>query len=161
MRKAQLDFQIAMFFRIIGLTLTAFLAISIVILNYSDTKLKPEKVVAETFVVNVLNNDYINYHGLSGRVYQGVIPLENFTDESLSSLKLDRDLLAAKLTLLHLEGSEIGSVYYKKQLYQSWKPLVDAGLKGAPARTVKLFPVTIKNKGNYQPGFLRVEVLVP
>lgn len=110
---------------------------------------------------------------ITGRVYPGVISLEEFENSFAMSSRLNQaffyekqPVFAAVINLnLPEQNKKVESVYYYKEWYDKWHPLGASRLigKGAVIKKTMSFNVLVRQKTSPHdiPGILTMEIVTP
>lgn len=100
------------------------------------------------------------------RPYPGIIDIALFTETRLGNAvryQSENTQLAARLTLIGMDGAEIRSIIYNKEWYNRWKPLDKPNLVGSGAVTsyTMVRYVLVQDSATRYPANLSIEVIFP
>lgn len=155
------------------LTIAVMAGIFLLVGYYSKLTVNIDDVVPEVLFYRIMYSpNSISYtDNITGRVYPGIISLDNFTDETLDraiNYSYERHI-AAKLELYAGDRRTlVKTTYLNKVWYERFEPLSDrpygidgpSGPGSVEIRT-RASPVVYRESGINQPGFLVVSILTP
>jgi len=159
-------------FMILNLLLLIIVAVFLVFLInlFTVQELDIQRLEAEVLKDRILysKNCISFYDSEIDRSYPGIIDMEKFSEENLKNCLFfveENRNIATKLTLLNPNNEEIKTIYYNKEWYDKWLPLI--GIPGPGG--VKDFSYTLNmivktnenNKEKYENSFLNFEIIVP
>jgi len=153
-------------------------AVFMLITLYTVATIYESKILDTAEIEAKLFKHYILYspNGLSytdpntGRLYPGVVSLDNFNSERLESAASFgeiNNMIAAKITLYGPKGGPpINEVYYNKDRYDAWFPLTYSPKVFKVVGTVHsqfsyAYVAWLDSNGYKREGSLRFEILVP
>ena len=155
--------------RIIFVTIVTIIIIFVIaILHLTNVPTEDLRVVIFRQRVLKSVNGLSYYDGEINRLYPGIIDLEKYSKklnddnealvENLYTAK-DVEFITAKLTLKDLTNDKEYVTYYKKGRYQNWVPFSFDEKRFLKADKQKF--VLIKDKDNFNPGRLQIEIVTP
>lgn len=110
-------------------------------------------------------NSVMYTDNFSGTVFPGIIELANFTDQTLdNAIQYTGDRhIPAKLEIYDADRRLVKAAYVDKLTYQHLEPLAASKIQGASSGElyVRTLPVVFRINNINQPGFLRIQAIIP
>lgn len=158
-----ISFEFGIWFKRIAFAIIAFVLIVTLFELYDHVKINSFNAESEIFIYRTLYSPHgLSYHDLiSGRTYPGIIDLDNFKNNSLqTSVNYGTDnLVGAKITLKHLDGTAIESVIYNPQTYERIEERGISGPGGVDTMQKQIY-VLINSKGKTMQGIIEYSLVV-
>jgi hypothetical protein len=154
---------------ILNLLLLIIVAVLLVFLIglFTVNELNVQRMEAEVLKDRILySKNCISYYDSEiDRSYPGIIDLAKFKEESLENclyFKEKQNNVAARISLTDAKDYEYKSVYYNKDWFENWQPLVAIpGPGGTKAFAYTLNVVVRDENENFKEYYLNFEILVP
>jgi hypothetical protein len=170
-KKSQVKYLLINTYRI-GFMMAALLAFFVLINFYINNQIDTNYLQSQVLLNRILYSDAImKKDSDTGRVFTGVVDIKKFNNEQLEqsiNYAEYRRHAAVKLKLLNKDPDPqkqfIMDAYLNKDMYDYWKEIVKANVKGKGSATLYItkYPVTyIGIDDNYYYGTLIVEIMIP
>lgn len=147
------------YFILAGVMLTILAIVSsILILN-----INVQDIESEVFINRVVYSENINYVDENNCLHSGMIDMNKFYSINLKKefvYPVER-VMAAKITLYKPDKDNGEDIYYNKDQYLEWEPLVGIPGKGGVSFLQRNVSVLIKEKDELKNGFLEFNVIIP
>lgn len=120
-----------------------------------------QNIESNVFINRVIYSENINYVDENNRLHPSVIDMNKFYQGQLEKefVYPTEKALAAKITL-YTEQNDGETIYYNKQWYNNWEPLILIGGKGGVSLLQRNLSVLVKDNG-LKHGFLEFKIIIP
>lgn len=163
--KAQISGDVLSWIPKIILLVAVILVILGLVHMYVVTKIDTKDAEAAVLINRILfSPNGISYHDEElDRAYPGIIDLKRFNDYVINkSIALPENrIIAAKLTLSYINGTEIRTAFFDEDLYTKWSPMTRVRGPGGKTKIVKVISVLVKDGNVLKKATLKFEVIVP
>ena len=158
---------IAMIPRIFFL-IVAMLACVIMISMFINQNFKTQNVQADILITGMMYGagGVGYYDSVIGRNYPYIVKLDSLSESNLNTFFAypNNNLITAEITILDQNEKELKKIYYNKQWWKNWEPLMYSRIKGIGGvkKSEQKFPIIyVDSKNTEKMGVIRFRVLQP
>ena len=147
------------------LTIVVVAGISFLIDYYINITVDIQPVEVEVLFNRLMYspNSIMYMDNFTGRVYPGIINLDNFTNETLDraiNYSYERHI-AAKLELYDFNKQLVSTAYLNGLWYNRLEPLTQLKGPGGTKLFIKTTPIVYRKNNINFAGFLKVRIIIP
>ena len=141
------------------------LSIVMVIRHFVILNIDVNEAEAMILMNRIIYSPCVSYYSSNiERGFPGIIDYAKFNSNTLDNCVFygeDNDFAAANLTLIDIDGNDMGSIYYNKKGYEIWLPRTDMDGPGGARSYFDTRYVIVDRGGNRVAAVLLMEVLIP
>ena len=149
------------------LTVAVMIGIFLLVSSFLKINLNIKPVEVEVLFNRLMYspNSIIYTDNITGRVYPGIISLDNFTNETLDraiSYSYERHI-SAKLELYDSSDGLIDTIYLNGLWYNRLEPLAVSGQSGSSSATIqtRTMPIVYRKNAINSPGKIIITIILP